>query len=44
MQTCKPFNSAAAALAGIEVADMIRKGQFDRSGLSGFAQFAELAG
>ena len=35
--------SAAATLAGIEVAHMIRKGQFDRSGLSGFAQFADLA-
>ena len=44
MQTFKSFNSAAATLAGIEVAHMIRKGQFDRSGLSGFEQFAELAG
>jgi putative transposase len=44
MQTFKSLNSAAATLAGIEVAHMIRKGQFDRSGLSGFAQFAELAG
>ena len=44
MQTFKSFNSAAATLAGIEVAHMIRKGQFDRSEKSGFAQFAELAG
>lgn len=44
MQTFKSFDSAAATLAGIEVAHMIRKRQFDRSGPSGFAQFAELAG
>ncbi len=44
MQTFKSFNAAAATLAGIEVAHMIRKGQFDRSGFSGFVQFAELAG
>ncbi len=44
MQTFKSLNSAAATLAGIEVAHMIRKGQFDRSGISGFEQFAELAG
>lgn len=44
MQTFKSFNSAAATLAGIEVAHLIRKGQFDRSGLSGFAQFPKLAG
>lgn len=44
MQTFKSFKSAAATLAGIEVAHMIRKGQFNRSGLSGFEQFAELAG
>ena len=44
MQTFKSFNSAAATLAGIEVAHMIRKGQFDRSGKSGFAQFAAFAG
>lgn len=44
MQTFKSFNSAAATLAGIEVAHMIRKGQFDLPGLSGFPQFAELAG
>ena len=28
----------------IEVAHMIRKGQFDQTGLSGFSQFANLAG
>ncbi|MGB3244594.1 MAG: IS6 family transposase [Sulfitobacter sp.] len=44
MQTFKSFNSAAATLAGIEVAHMIRKGQFARSGKFGFEQFAELAG
>jgi putative transposase len=44
MQTFKSFNSAAATLAGIEVAHMIRKGQFDRPGKSGFEQFAEFAG
>lgn len=43
MQTFKSFTSATATLAGIEVAHMIRKGQFDQTGLSGFAQFAELA-
>ena len=40
MQTFKSPHSAA----GIEVAHMIRKGQFDRSALSSFAQFATLAG
>ena len=44
MQTFKSLHSAAATLAGIEVAHMIRKGQFDLPGLSGFSQFAELAG
>jgi putative transposase len=44
IQTFKSFNSAAATLAGIETAHMIRKGQFSRPGLSGFEQFAELAG
>lgn len=43
IQTFKSFNSAAATLTGIEVAHMIRKGQFDRSGISGFKQFAKLA-
>ena len=44
VQTFKSFNSAAATLAGIEIAHMIRKGQFDRPGMSGFEQFAEFAG
>ena len=44
MQTFESFNSAAATLASIEVAHMIRKGQFDLSGISGFRQFADLAG
>jgi putative transposase len=44
MQTFKSFDSAAATLAGIEVAHMIRKGQFDRPGKSGFEQFVEFAG
>ena len=44
MQTFKSFTSAAATLAGIEVAHMIRKGQFDRPGKSGFEQFAGFAG
>ncbi len=39
----KSFNSASATLAGIEVANMIRKGQFT-PGLRPFQQFAELAG
>lgn len=43
MQTFKSFKSAAATLAGIEVAHMIRKGQFEMSDQSGFAQFAALA-
>ncbi|WP_298937413.1 IS6 family transposase [uncultured Ruegeria sp.] len=38
----KSFISAAATLAGIEVANMIRKGQFGSS-ISGFRQFAKLA-
>ena len=43
MQTFKSFSSASATLAGIEVAHMIRKGQFDGPEKSGFAQFAALA-
>ena len=39
----KSFQSAAATLDGIEVAQMIRKGQLG-SPKSGFQQFAELAG
>jgi len=44
IQTFKSLNSAAATLAGIEVAHMIRKGQFDAPEKSGFAHFAALAG
>jgi putative transposase len=44
MQTFKSFNSAAATLAGIEVAHMIRQGQFDRPRKSGFERFADFAG
>jgi len=44
MQTFKSLNSASATLAGIEIAHMIRKGQFDLPEKSGFAQFAALAG
>lgn len=39
----KVFHSAAATIAGIEAAYMIRKGQIDLNGLSPFQQFAELA-
>ena len=39
----KSFTSAEATLDGIEVAQMIRKKQFDLKG-NGFAQFAALAG
>ncbi len=39
----KSLCSAAATLDGIEVAQMIRKKQFD-SNASGFLQFAGLAG
>ena len=40
----KAFHSAAATLAGIETAHMIRKGQFGETGTSAFKQFAALAG
>jgi len=40
----KAFHSAAATLAGIEVAHMIRKGQLGQKGVSPFKQFAALAG
>ena len=39
----KAFHSAAATLAGIEVAHMIRKGQLGQTGTSAFKQFAALA-
>lgn len=40
----KAFHSAAATLAGIETAHMIRKGQFGSDGDSVFKQFAARAG
>jgi len=40
----KAFYSAAATLAGIEAAHMIRKGQIGQNGMSPFKQFAALAG
>ena len=40
----KSFHSAAATLAGIETAHMIRKGQLGEKGVSPFRQFAALAG
>ena len=40
----KAFHSAAATLAGIEAAHMIRKGQLGQTGASAFKQFAALAG
>jgi putative transposase len=40
----KAFHSAAATLAGIEAAHMIRKGQIFAEGENGFQQFAALAG
>ncbi len=43
MSGFRPFDSAASALAGIELANMIRKGQF-RPGLSPLQQFGQLAG
>lgn len=39
----KAFHSAAATLAGIETAHMIRKGQIALNGKTGFQQFASLA-
>ncbi|MFT4707805.1 MAG: putative transposase [Ascidiaceihabitans sp.] len=40
----KAFYSAAATLAGIEAAHMVRKGQLGQNGVSPFKQFAALAG
>jgi putative transposase len=40
----KSLKSAFATLAGIEVAHMIRKQQFETSGQSAFKLFAALAG
>ncbi|MGB0506492.1 MAG: hypothetical protein ACPGGK_09885, partial [Pikeienuella sp.] len=39
----KAFHSAAATLAGIEAAHLIRKGQLGQSDVSPFKQFAALA-
>jgi putative transposase len=39
----KAFHSAAATLAGIETAHMVRKGQFAQTGIPAFKQFAALA-
>jgi putative transposase len=39
----KAFHSAAATLAGIEAAHMIRKGQLAQKGSPAFKQFADLA-
>lgn len=39
----KVFRSAAATLAGIEITQMIRKGQLGQNGGSPFKQFATLA-
>ena len=44
MKGFKSFSSASATLDGIEVAHMIRKGQFPTAGQSAFQQFAALAG
>jgi putative transposase len=43
MMGFKAFHSAAATIAGIEVAHMIRKDQFAANGITAFQQFAALA-
>ena len=43
MKGFKSFSSASATLDGIEVAHMIRKGQFQTTDQSAFQQFAALA-
>ncbi len=43
MKGFKSFPSASATLDGIEVAHMIRKGQFATKDQSAFQQFAALA-
>ena len=43
MMGFKAFYSAAATLAGIETAHMIRKGQIAANGATAFQTFAELA-
>ena len=42
MQGFKAFHSAAATIAGVETAHMIRKGQFGSNGLTAAQQFAAL--
>ncbi len=44
MMGFKAFQSAAATIAGIETAHMIRKGQIPANGASAFQTFAKLAG
>ena len=39
----KAIQSAAATIAGIDVAHMIRKNQFAANGMTAFQQFAALA-
>ncbi|MGX0978745.1 transposase-like protein [Roseovarius sp. MBR-51] len=39
----KAFHSVSATLAGVEVAHMIRKRQFNASGITAFQQFPQLA-
>jgi putative transposase len=43
MMGFKAFHSAAATIAGIETAHMIRKGQFAAKGATAFQTFAEVA-
>jgi putative transposase len=43
MRGFKAFHSAAATIAGIETAHMIRNGQCPANGLTAFQQFAALA-
>jgi putative transposase len=43
MMGFKAFHSAAATIAGIETAHMIRKGQIPANGATAFQIFAELA-
>ena len=43
IQSFGTFHSADATLQGVEVAHMIRKGQFSQNGMTGFQQFANLA-
>ncbi len=43
MMGFKAFHSAAATIAGIEAAHMIRKGQIQANGTTAFQTFAALA-